>query len=102
MSMEDTVMSKRICIGVLVCLNLALLAGIVMATTGPPLALAQATTGLAGRYMVVAGEVQDQYDALYLLDTRSRNLYVFLYDRGRRQLRLSAARDLERDFRHNP
>jgi hypothetical protein len=92
---------KSLWIGLLVCLNAILLTGLILASYSPPAAYAQDATGLAGRYMVVAGEIQDQYDALYLLDTRSRNLYGFVFDRGRRQLRLSAARDLERDFRHN-
>jgi hypothetical protein len=104
-------MIRNALLAFLVSLNLLLLAGIVLATTREPLALAQDAAqqaaqavpapGLAQNYLVVAGEIQDQYDALYLLDTSTRNLYAFRYDRGRRELELFAARDLESDFRNN-
>lgn len=110
-------MLKSALLAMLVCVNAVLLGGIVLMTTSTPTALAQAQPAdaekqavdaiaaaggaLSGNYLLVAGEIQDQYDALYLLDTTSRNLYAFKYDRGRRELELVAARDLEADFRNN-
>ncbi len=93
-------MNKRRCIALLVCLNVALLCGIVLSTTSPTAAFAQGT-GLAGNYMTVTGEVRDQYDALYLIDMRPRVLHAFYFDIGTKRLRYADSRDLERDFRNN-
>ncbi len=93
-------MRKNTWLSLLLCLNLVLLTGIVLVTYSPPTAYAQGTS-LAGDYMVVAGEIQDQHDALYIIDVRNRILHVLYYDRGRKALRYAGARDLEQDFRHN-
>ncbi len=92
--------SRNVWIASLLCLNAALLTGLLLATTEPRTALAQAT-GLAGNYLAVSGEIQDQFDALYILDTRSRVLHAFYYDKGQRRLNYAGNRDLERDFRNN-
>ncbi|MBW7906148.1 MAG: hypothetical protein LC135_16715 [Phycisphaerae bacterium] len=93
-------MTKNACISMLICLNLALLAGIVLCTYSPPAAQAQAT-GLAGNYVMVAGEIRDQFDALYVIDMRVRVLHAFMYDRGQKRMFLADSRDLERDMRSN-
>lgn len=110
-------MARNALIAGLVCLNLALLSGIVLWTTAPRSALAQemgqeaaqqveqaaAAAGLgplSNNYLMATAEIQNQFDALYLIDQSKRNLYVFVWDRGRRELELMAARDLERDFRN--
>lgn len=93
-------MSKNLLLAGLVCLNLILLTILCIANYRLPEAVAQGT-GLAGNYMIVAGEIQDEYDALYLLDLRARSLHAFYWDKGRRQLVYSDWRDLERDFRNN-
>jgi len=93
-------MSKTTCLALLVCVNLILLTGLVLVSYSPPAAYAQATS-LAQDYMVVAGEIQDQHDAIYLVDVRSRVLHVLYFDRGPRQLRYAGWIDLESHFRHN-
>lgn len=93
-------MKKPIVLGLLVCLNAALLGGIVLSTLTPRAAYAQAT-GLAGNYLMVAGEVRDQFDALYIMDLRARVLHGLIFDRGTNRLEYADSRDLERDFRHN-
>lgn len=93
-------MTKRSWIALLICANVGLLAGIVLATSMPRAAYAQAT-GLAGNYLLVAGELQDQYDALYMLDLKQAVLHAFYYDRGPRRLAYAHSRSLERDFRAN-
>lgn len=93
-------MSKNTWLALLVTLNLVLVAGLVLTATSPKAALAQGT-GLAGDYLVVAGEVQDSHDAVYMIDMRSRILHVLYYDRGTKRLKYGQARDLERDFRNN-
>lgn len=93
-------MSKSTWLSLLVCVNLVLLTGLVLCTYSPPAAYAQGTS-LAGDYMVVAGEIQDQHDALYIIELRSRMLHVLYFDRGSKSLRYAGWRDLEQDFRRN-
>jgi hypothetical protein len=93
-------MTKSTWVAVLVSVNLILLTAVVLCAYSPPAAYAQATS-LAGDYLMVAGEIQDQHDALYIIDVRDRMLHVLHFDRGRKQLFYAGSRDLERDFRHN-
>jgi hypothetical protein len=93
-------MSKTTAIAGLICVNLLLLTALCLAGYSLPTASAQGT-GLSGNYILVSGEIQDKYDALYLLDLRERTLHAFYWDKGRRDLIFSDSRDLERDFRNN-
>ncbi|MGD8450703.1 MAG: hypothetical protein PVJ57_02695 [Phycisphaerae bacterium] len=93
-------MRRDYIVALLVCLNLVLLTGLCLASYSLPTAAAQGT-GLAGNYIMVAGEIQDEHDALYVFDLRARTLHVFYWDRGRQELTYSDWRDLERDFRNN-
>ncbi len=93
-------MTKSTVISVLVCLNLVLLTAVGLAAYSLPAAAAQGT-GLSGNYAIVAGEIRDEYDALYVIDLRTRTLHAFYWDQGRRELVYSDWRDLERDFRNN-
>ena len=97
-------MKRNVLLGGLLMLNIGLLLGLVSATAPPKSAMASmlqdAAPGLSSNYMVVSGEVQDQFDALYVLDVKTRALYAFVWDRGARQFQLKAARDLQRDFRN--
>jgi hypothetical protein len=94
-------MNKRTGLSALICLNVVLATAIaVIAWPAPVSAHAQAA-GLAGNYLAVTGEIQDQFDALYVLDVRARTIHAFTYDRGNKQLSYIAWRDLERDFRNN-
>lgn len=92
-------MTRNTWVSLLVCLNLVLLTGIVLTTTSPTPAHAQAT-GLAQNYLLVAGEIQDQHDALYVLDLRARTIHAFVFDRGKKTLSYTDARELDRDFRN--
>ena len=93
-------MNKNTWLAALICLNLMLATGLVVCSYSLPAANAQVAS-LAQDYMLVAGEIQDQHDALYIIDVRNRLLHVIYYDRGAKQLRYAGSRDLERDFRHN-
>lgn len=93
-------MTKTTWIATLVCVNLVLLTAAILVGVPPKPALAQGT-GLAGNYLVVSGQIQSQFDALYLIDLRERTLHVFYFVRGSRDLRWAGYRDLERDFRNN-
>lgn len=93
-------MNKTAWLTFLVCLNLILLTAIVFVSTTPRAAYAQGT-GLADKYMMVAGEVMDDFDALYVVDMRERTLHTFFFRKGTRNLEYGGYRLLERDFRHN-
>ncbi len=89
---------KSTWLAALVCVNLVLLTALVVLGRPPRAAVAQGA-GLGGNYLLVAGQVQSQFDALYLLDLRERALHVFYFERGARELKYGGFRDLERDFR---
>jgi hypothetical protein len=93
-------MNKSTWLTLLVCVNLALVTGIVLVGTAPRTALAQGI-GLADNYMAVAGKIQTDFDALYIIDMQERTLHTFYFQRGTRQLDYGKYRMLERDFRHN-
>ena len=93
-------MKKETWIAALACANAALLAGIVLQTMPQNTAMAQGT-GLGGNYMAVAAEVQDQYDALYVVDMKNHILHAFQYDRGQRMNTYVDSRSLKRDFRND-
>ncbi len=93
-------MRKTLLLAALVAINVLLLAGLVARSSSPKLALAQ-PTGLSQNYLIVTAEVRDQYDAVYLLDVRSRRLHAFWFDLARKQYQYAGFRDLEQDFRHN-
>ncbi|MFO0837755.1 MAG: hypothetical protein U1D55_04455 [Phycisphaerae bacterium] len=93
-------MKRETWLALLVLVNLALAVALVSAVTSPQAALAQAT-GLSGNYLAVAGEIQDAYDVVYLLDARSRALHAITYDKTQRRLVYQDSRDLDRDFRNN-
>lgn len=98
-------MTKRsfqsLAISALVAVNLLLLAALLMIAAPERRAQAQVVGGLAGQYLSVAGEIQDQFDAVYMIDVRARAMHAFTFDRGRKELELADSRDLERDFRNN-
>lgn len=93
-------MTKRGLIVVLVGLNLALGAALILSAWEPPTAMAQVAP-LGQNYAVVAGEIRDGVDALYVLDLSQRRLHVFVPNRDLNNRRLFHAgyRDLQRDFR---
>jgi hypothetical protein len=93
--------NKTTWLSLLVCVNLVLLTGIVVFGVPPQAAWAQGT-GLAGNYLLVTGQIQSQFDALYLIDLHERTLHTFYFDKGTNDLRWAGYRDLERDFRNNP
>lgn len=92
-------LDKSMVIAALVCVNLLLATTLALGSYSLPAAHAQGA-GLSGNYMVVAGEVQDGYDAIYLIDLQTRMLHVLYHDRGARQLEYGGNRNLEVDFRN--
>ncbi len=93
-------MRKRTWLSLLVCLNLVLLAATILVGTSPRTAHAQGT-GLSGNYLVVSGEIQEEFDALYMVDLRERALHAFYFRKGTRDMQYAGYRSLELDFRNN-
>ncbi len=93
-------MTKRAIITLLVGVNLLLLAALILVLRQPPLAHAQAAP-LGQNFAMVAGEIRDGVDAVYLIDLPQRRLHVFVPNRDQSNRRLFHAgfSDLQRDFR---
>lgn len=93
-------MSKKSIIVLLTGVNLLLLAVLILANYRLPAAYAQAAP-LAQNYLMVAGEIRDGQDALYVIDLSSRRLHAFLTNRARNDRRVfhAGVRDLQREFR---
>ena len=93
-------MNRNTWLTLLVCVNLILLTGVVFVGTTPRTAQAQGI-GLADNYVMVAGQIQDGIDALYIIDTGQRTLHTFYFRSGTKEIQWGGYRLLERDFRHN-
>ncbi|MBN2563064.1 MAG: hypothetical protein JXQ75_19235 [Phycisphaerae bacterium] len=94
-------MTKRALIVLLVGVNLILLAALILASGwGLPAAYAQAVP-LGQNYLIVAAEIRDGVDALYVIDLSQRRMHVFRPNRDQNDRRLLHVgfRDLQRDFR---
>lgn len=92
-------MNKRSWIVLLVGVNLFLLAALLFSVFPGPEAYAQ-RVGISGNFMIVAGEIQDGYDALYLFDVAERRMHVFTIEKGGAgRLQHRDFRDLKADFR---
>lgn len=86
-------------------LIIALLAGasvvlivlIVLTTSGPGPLFAQSVDRSNG-FVMVTGRVDQDRDAMYLLDERSGQMAVFVYRRSGRDVKLTDVRDLRQDF----
>ena len=96
-------MNRRSIIVFLVGVNLLLLATLILTTWRLPVAEAQAVP-MATNYLMVAGEIRDGTDALYVVDLPKRRLHVFIpnHDQNNRRLIYRQYRDLEYDFRKVP
>lgn len=90
-------MTKRALVCLLVGLNAVLFTVLVVAAWDLPKAHAQAV-GLASNYLMVAAEINDDHDALYVCDLATRIMHVFEVDRTSRQLIRIDMRDLRQDF----
>lgn len=93
-------MTKKSVIVLLVGLNLILLATLVLTSWRLPAAYAQAAP-LGQNFAMVAGEIRDGVDALYVIDLSQRRMHVFIPNRNQaaKTLIYSGYRDLEKEFR---
>ena len=88
---------KRTIIAALICLNAALVVALVFGATTER-AYGQV---MGSNYLVLTGNVNENNDAVYVLDLSTRRLAAWRFDRTRKRLIAIAAgggRDLMRDF----
>ena len=88
---------KKVIIVLLLCLNAVLLTALVMGS-GTPAATAQVVGG-GSDYMLMAGKVQSDLDALFVLDLGTRKFKVWKMDKTRWRMAAVGIVDLARDFK---
>lgn len=81
----------------LVCLNVALLAALLLGSLTPT-ANAQVVGG-GTDYLMMTGRVATDTDALYVLDLASQKLAVLKWDRTKKRLQQIAVKELPADFK---
>ena len=88
---------KHTAIVALICLNAALLAALLLGASTEP-AYGQV---IGANYLVITGNVNEDNDAVYILDLATRRLAAWRWDKTRKRLAPISAgggRDLLRDF----
>lgn len=92
-------MNRRALILLLVGLNLVLLVALLYSAFPMPAAFAQ-RVGTSGNYMLITGQIQSGYDAVYLFDVAERRMHVLTIEKGgSNRLDHRDTRDLQQDFR---
>jgi len=93
-------MNRHGVIVLLVGVNLLLLATLIILNVSPPGAFAQVAP-LGQNYAMVAAQIHNGIDGLYVLDLSQRRLHLFLPNRDQlnRRLIYTGYRDLQKDFR---
>jgi len=96
--------AKHAAVVTLAILNLVLLVALLVEALALPKAAAQpAAADVGDRFLVVTGEIQDGYDAVYMIDTVAKRLYTLTMSRtGQNRAVLRDIRNLEADFRTQP
>ena len=92
-------LKKTTVLVMLVVLNLVLLSAVLIGATHGKSAFAQ-QAGMPINYLAIAGEMQNGYDGVYIIDLDKRQLNLLAPIRGgRTNLELIDARNLTSDFR---
>lgn len=87
---------KRTLIVTLVCVNVVLLAALI----GVNLNRAEAQTLRGGNdYIMATGKIEASFDAVYVIDLRTRSLAAWRFDRTAKRLRPYKGRKLASDFK---
>lgn len=87
---------KKLAVIMLVCVNVLLLAMILVAAL--PQAQAQSIRG-ANNYLLMTGQIEKDYDVIYVMDLASRRLVAWQFNRTDRKLiRFRGGRNLAKDF----
>lgn len=88
---------KKTVIIALVCVNVALLASLMLWATTPK-ANAQVLRGGAD-YLLMTGHIGSDWDAVYIIDMGSRRLLAWQFDKTKKRLVPIRGRQLKNDFR---
>ena len=91
-------MLRRTLFVLLLGVNLALVAAMLLIAPGLPAAHAQAVAQ-GGNYIMVTGRIMDDYDVLYLVDLNTRTLHALTIEFTQRRLENRGYRSLVADFR---
>ena len=91
---------KNLILGLLVVLNAVLLVAVLVRAVPDQAAFAQ-PVNMPSNYLATSATVTSGLDALYILDTADRRLYMLLPNKQLRPIQLEgvATRDLTKDFR---
>ncbi len=87
--------SRKVIIGVLICLNVGLLGALVHLNTTPAYAQPFRSTD----YVVVTSKVASGWDALCVIDLEKQKLVIWKWDKTKKRLVALGGRDLPRDFK---
>ena len=87
---------KKLAIIALVCVNVALLA--LVLGRALPEARAQTVRG-ASNYLLTTGQIENDYDVVYVMDLSKRQLKAWQFDRTKKKLQILRGRDLVKDFK---
>ena len=87
---------KKALIVALVCVNVALVAALI----GVNMSKAHAQTARGGNDFIMAtGRIESAFDAVYVIDMKSRRLAAWRFDRTAKRLRPYKGRTLTTDFK---
>ena len=93
---------SKLILGMLVVLNVILLAAVLAQVVPGQTAFAQ-PANISSQYIAVTSEITSGTDALYIIDIPDRRLYFMMPSKGANpQLRGVASRSLTDDFRGQP
>lgn len=87
---------KTTVIVILMCVNVALLAALALGSPGK--AHGQVYGG-GNDYLMITGQIASNYDAVYIIDMKKRQLRGWEFNRSRKRLVPIGQRDLRSDFR---
>ena len=90
---------KRALVVTLVCINAALLLGLVIGVNASD-AKAQGMVGASTDYLVMTGHVGRDNDAVYVIDVQRQGMVAFRFDRTKKKLiPFRGVRKLKTDYR---
>ena len=90
---------KRALVVTLVCINAALLLGLVIGVNASD-AKAQGMVGARTDYLIMTGHVGNDNDAVYVVDVRRQGMVAFRFDRNKKKLiAYRGVRKLKTDYR---
>lgn len=94
--------SKDLTIGVLSTTAVILFVGLLLVQTRPASVYASGMGEAGGDYMMISGELFDQEELLYVIDTRQRRLLTYRYNMATRMVERTGGELLDKYFSPPP